>query len=496
MKAGYVGAYGPRVPSIVGPIILIGIGVVALLMLTDRIPASDFWAWYGRWWPLVLIGAGLALLGEWALDLRQKTPVRRGGSFVGIIILLGILGIAAAGWNHIGFPFHSWSENSGDFFNAFGLPERDNDQLVLNSQIPANSMVEIQNPRGDVSVSTNDGTNIEVQAHEVAYAKSDEEAARIFESEKPSVNVTGNAVLVKSNGNSNGRLNLIVTVPKNARVTVNASHGDVTAAGMGAGINVTAGHGDIHLGTLTGSVNVRFSDHKGDFSAHQVDGDVTVNGRCSDVTISEIKGRVTLSGEVFGDVHMENISGPVNVHTSVTDLQVASLPGDLTLNPDDLRVTEAKGQVRVVTHSKDVDLNQIYGDSYAENRDGRISVEPAGSYSVEAKNSKGDVEVSLPPNASGSVDARTRNGEIVSDYGLSVSGDESKKATGRIGSGGSRIVLSAENGDVHIKKGSAFPSAPTTSSAATAAPKASAQPARGARQLKSSKALPAHPQTN
>ena len=73
-----------------------------------------------------------------------------------------------------------------------------------------------------------------------------------------------------------------------------------------------------------------------------------------------------MNGEIFGDVHMENIAGPVHLHTSVTDLELATLPGDLTLNSDDLRVTEAKGQVRVITHAKDVDLSQIYGDTYVD----------------------------------------------------------------------------------------------------------------------------------
>ena len=63
-KASYIGAYGPRVPSVVGPVLLIAIGIVALLVIAGRIGAGDFWAWYGHWWPLLLIVAGLALLGE------------------------------------------------------------------------------------------------------------------------------------------------------------------------------------------------------------------------------------------------------------------------------------------------------------------------------------------------------------------------------------------------------------------------------------------------
>src|ERR1039458_9507227 len=95
MKSSYVGVYGPRVPSVVGPIILIAAGIVAFMVITGHIAGDQFWSWYGRWWPLLLIGAGLALLGEWALDLKRETPVRRGGSFVGIIILLAILGMGA-----------------------------------------------------------------------------------------------------------------------------------------------------------------------------------------------------------------------------------------------------------------------------------------------------------------------------------------------------------------------------------------------------------------
>jgi DUF4097 and DUF4098 domain-containing protein YvlB len=491
-KAGYVGTYGPRVPSVVGPIILIGVGVVALMMLTGHINAGEFWAWYGHWWPLLLIGAGLALLGEWALDMRRETPIRRGGSFVGILILLAIVGIGAAGWSNFWGPFRAQWGNQDESFNFFGLPEHDSDQVVLNSQIPANSAIEIQNPRGDVSITAGDTASIEVQAHEVAYASSDVEAKKVFDSEAPHLTVSGSAVLVKSDSNNSGRLNLTVTVPRTAKVTVNASRGDVTAAGLGAGVSISAPHGDVHLGSITGLVQVHLANDKHDISAHQVEGDISADGHCSDMTLSEIKGRVTMNGEIFGEVHMENVSGPISVHTSVTDLQVDALPGDLTMNSDDLRVTEAKGQVRVKTHSKDVDLNQIYGDSYVENRDGRIAVEPAGPYGVEAKNSKGDVEVTLPPNASATVDGHTRNGDIVTEYGFSVSGEESKTVTGRIGSGGSKIALNAQNGDLRIKKGAAFPAAPPAPGTA-ATPKAPAAP--NAPHLKTPKALPQHPVT-
>jgi hypothetical protein len=88
------------------------------------------------------------------------------------------------------------------------------------------------------------------------------------------------------------------------------------------------------------------------------------------------------------------------------------------------------------------------------------------------------------------VSGRAHNGDIVTDYGLTVSGEEDKTVNGRIGSGTARITLNTDNGDLHIKRGQPFqaePAAPT----APAAPGAPAPP--NARHLKSSQALPQQP---
>jgi DUF4097 and DUF4098 domain-containing protein YvlB len=384
-----------------------------------------------------------------------------------------------------------WGENGDDFFNMFGRPQHDMDQQVLNTQIPSNATIEIQNPRGDVSITAGDSATMLVSAHAVAYADNDAEANKIFASEAAHVTVSGNSVLVKSEGNSSGRLNLTIALPKSARVNVNAGRGNVTAAGLGNGANITAQHGDIHLNTITGSVQVHFSNDKGDFSAHQVEGDITADGRCNDLTLSEVKGKVSLNGDIFGEAHMENLTGPVHLHTSVTELEMGSLPGDMTLNDEDLRVTEAKGQVRVTTKSKNVDLSQIYGDTFVEDRDGNISIAPAGTYSVEAtsKSGKGDIELTVPPNMSASINAFTHNGDILSDYEVNLPEGESKKVALTVGGGAAKINLNTDVGDVRIKKGSAFPTAPSVSSNP---PKAPAPP--NAPHLKAPK-TPAEPVT-
>jgi DUF4097 and DUF4098 domain-containing protein YvlB len=148
----------------------------------------------------------------------------------------------------------------------------------------------------------------------------------------------------------------------------------------------------------------------------------------------------------------------------------------------------------VTTHAKDVDLSEIYGDSTVEDRDGRISVEPAGNFAVDAKNSKGDVELTLPSTASASVSVHTHNGDIMSDFPMPTSDDENKSANFQIGGGQAKIQLTTENGDVRIKRGTGFPAAPPPPSTAEnngiVAPTAPSAP-----HLKTPKPLPPQPVT-
>ena len=478
-----------RVPSVTGPVILISIGIIALLLITGRIDSDTFWNWYGHWWPLLLIGLGLVALAEWAIDLRREgPPTRRFGNYFGLIVLLVILGCFAGGWHHFWGPLRAqFGEDGDNFFNSLGEPEHDLDQAVLDTKIPANAQIQIQNPRGDISISAGDDANISVRAHQVAYASSDAGAKKIFDSQQAHVTVSGNSVLVKVDGNSSGRTNLTLTVPKSASVNVTADHGGVTVAGVGGNVDAQVQHGDLETTAIQGYVHARLSNH-GDFSAHDIQGDVTVEGNGGDLTISDIHGKIDLQGDYTGDTHLERAGQSVHFHSSRTDLELARLPGDLSLNGDSLHATQVVGPVRVVCNrSKDIEMSQVYGDTFIQDRDARVELDMAGSFPVEVKNEKGDVEISLPPGAGQTVDAHTHNGDIVSDFPLQISGDNDKTMTGIIGKGGPKLVLSTEHADLRLRKGDDAPPLSTLSapSSGPAVPKPPTAP--GVPHLKASK---------
>src|SRR6185437_15839028 len=182
-------------------------------------------------------------------------------------------------------------------------------------------------------------------------------------------------VQVYSSGHSNGRVNLTLVIPKSAHVTINSGHGIVDAAGLGAGAVITARHGEVHLNTIQGSVQVHFTSDRGDLSAHQMTGDLTADGRYRDLTLTQVKGGISVSGDLTGTVHMEDLSGPVHLHTPVTDMQFEQLPGDIVV----------------------------------EDRNGNISISPAGPFGIDAKSTSGEgnLDITLPPNASATVNGST-----------------------------------------------------------------------------------------
>src|ERR1700677_1755766 len=99
---------GMRRSSILGPLLLIGLGVLFLLFQTGRVDQPLFWQRYGHWWPLLLLVAGVILLAEWTFDqfrLRDPNQPRYRRSVGGIAVLLLVLFVVAGLIASGGFRF-------------------------------------------------------------------------------------------------------------------------------------------------------------------------------------------------------------------------------------------------------------------------------------------------------------------------------------------------------------------------------------------------------
>ena len=442
-----------RRPSIVRPLVLIAIGVVALLVESGKISGFAFWTWYERWWPLLLIVLGVLSLGEWWLERDQPYGGRRiGGGIIFLIILLAVLGSASHGVAHSN-GWHWFTTQTGDDDLSWHLFGREHDaDVMLDQAMPANPSVRIKNPHGDVTIATSSDGHMHVTSRDVVYTSSDKDADRDLDRLAPKITVAGSDVLLQSSDINGAHADLTVELPDSASLDIEAGHGDVSVQGTKGTVKVTSGRGDVKLDSIAGAVSTHMS--KGDFSAHSIGSTVTVDGRMDDVNLTDIKGNSSLNGDFFGDMHLQALASPLYLHSSRTELSFASVPGDLTLDSGDLNFKNVNGPVRVTTRSKNVEGSAVHGPTHIENSNGDVSViatAPLGD--IEIHNDNGAVDLTLPAKAGFNLDASTTDGELSTDFDLSTNESDGKRtASGSVGGGGSHVTVVANHGDVHIKK--------------------------------------------
>ncbi|CAN5670662.1 hypothetical protein BH10ACI4_BH10ACI4_25390 [soil metagenome] len=459
---------GMRRGSIVGPILVVALGVLFLLVQLGRLSFFRVGMYFGRFWPLLLVAIGVVLLIEWAIDRnsnRDNAAYGRpmiGGGVVFLIILIAIAGIGFQGFNDgrrnffaHGFGMGITPENMDQFFGD----KHESDQS-LDQAFPANAMMNVPNPRGDVTVSgTSPDNQIHISVHKQVYTRSDSDAENRANELTPRLNVpsagsnggTFDVIMPSLEGT---HADLVITLPTSAPVTISANHGDVRASAIAAPLSVTANHGDIEVSAIKGPVKARINNSGSSFSAHSIDGPLTIDGRGRDLTISDIAGPVSIGGDFFGSTHVEHIRGPVRFHSSRTDFQLANLSGEINISSSDISADGAQGPVSLTTRSRNINLERIAGDLHVTNSNGSVdlsSAPPLGNVTVQ--NRHGSVNVTVPEKASFTVQAETSNGDIDNDFSLSSQENNSRRSLGgTVGKGGSLIRINTSEGDIGIKK--------------------------------------------
>ena len=450
----------PRRRSLTGGIFLLFIGVVALLVTTGALPSFAFWDAYGMWWPLLLVLLGVLLLLERLLDrgyYARRYPGgaaywgrrRTGGGLGGLVVLLVLLGV---------FSHHGLGRYIGDDWDwpsswnfSYGGQTYNND-VTLTQAIPADATLTIDNARGDVQIATSDDGMMHVQALQMARVP-ERRKQHAFDTSRPQLSIHGTEADLSVPNQRNVEVRLQIQVPATVQCTVRTSHGDVAVSGLQRALAITDDHGNVTLDNLGSSARL-VMDH-GDIQARSVAGDLAVDGRADDIDLSQISGKTLLHGEFFGDTELDNLQGPVEFHSSHTNLDLARLTGSLSLDADDLRVSGASGGMRLTTRSKDVEADGISGQASITDNNGDIhlqAAQPLGALTLN--DSTGDITLSLPANAAFTLDGVTGSDDTIeSDWGLVQSTESDNKTIhGAIGTGGPQIALRTNHGDLTVRR--------------------------------------------
>jgi DUF4097 and DUF4098 domain-containing protein YvlB len=456
--------------SILGPLVLVAAGVLALLVSIRRLPAERLMTWYSRWWPLAIVAVGLVVLAEWGVDQwiahraaeegRPTPPMRRtlGAGTVFLVILLGLIGVSAQGFREGVNTFTTTTNNfgitSGDLQELFG-EKYQRGQEIDQPFAPGGSLL-INNPHGDVIITGQSGNGqIHITVNKQFYSPSASQAESKAAQLSPQVSQDGSTLSVTLPSLSGGVSDVTISLPDFAQVTANASHGDVHVSGMHGLVKVSATHGDVELNGLGATAVINMGNNNSSLQAHNIAGDLTLKGRADDLSITDVAGQVSLEGEFFGDAHLARLRGPMVFETNRTHFSVARLDGEADISPDsDLSGSDILGPTELRTRSRNISLERVAGAVDVANTNGSVdltSALPFGNVTIDNRN--GAVNLTVPEHAGMTIDADAQGGSIDNDLNLHATSDNNNsQLRGQTGNGGNRVSIHTTHDDINIKQ--------------------------------------------
>lgn len=445
--------------SLVGPLILILIGVLFLLGNMHIVSWPAIGMWFARYWPVILIVIGLVKLGEYYLAQQRgyRAPGLGAGGVLLIIFLclfgFGVTRGSRVNWNAVG------DDMGWDNGNWMWWGESYNYSDQIEQPFPAGSSLQVVSDNGAVTVNAWEQPTIRIVVHKKVVSDSQANGDRLNSQTRPTVTTADKLLIVNANttGGGSGRVqsDLEIFLPRAAAADVSTRRGDVVVRARDGEVKAVTSRGDVTVEDVKGDATL--SARHGSMQARAIAGDVNVNGsNIDDTTISDVSGAVKLSGEFTGTTKLSKIAKGVQFTSSRTDLKFAKLDGDMTMDIGELRVNQLTGPFSVSTRSKDINLDDVAGDVKVENTNGEVNVNasklPLGNIDID--NHRGQVAVTLPATAGFQADLRTRRGEINSDFeGISVNNNHGEATgAGTFGKGGPKISITNDSGGVYLKK--------------------------------------------
>ncbi len=457
---------GLRRTSLLAPLLLLALGVTALLIRAGHPPLATFLSWYGRWWPLLLLFAGLFLLLEWACDfflLTGSTPAvprRLGAGATLLLIALALFGTGT----------HSVRETRNLFGNDVHLglgefeellEEKHESTKTVDAAFPVGTRLSVDNPHGNITVlgSADDG-QMHVVVNKQIYTESDSDASQEEPQLDPQISLSGGTLQLTIPKLVGATADLTITLPSSGAASLNAQHGAVDVSALHAPVTITADHGDVTCKDITGAVNVQMSHNGSSFTASDITGDILVRGHAQDLNLTGVHGQVSLDGEFFGNTHLEHLDGPVAFRTHRSQLTLGKLPGQVDISPEsELTGSRVVGPLSLHTSSRNVSFDRVAGDVSITNSRGSVNVTssaPLGS--IDVQNRDGAVTLTVPEHTGLTLDAATHGGRIDTDLGLDpTSQNGSQTLQGTIRGGGARVTVRTSHLDIDIHQGNVEP---------------------------------------
>jgi DUF4097 and DUF4098 domain-containing protein YvlB len=448
--------------SIVGPLILITIGVLFLMhTIWPEFSVGDI---ISRYWPFLLIAWGLLQLIEVTIRFSRNSPLPTSGVSGGGWFLVAIICLFGLGFYEVHNRPDAWWRRAGidKGVEMFG-DAHDYEVATLTKAAGKTPKIIIENFRGDAKITGADVTEVSVTGHKTIRALDEGEANRADQATRVELVSDGNNIIIRCNqSNAKGRTrvatDLDITVPRGAAIEANGRQGDFQVNSITGNVDIVSESAGVRIQDVDGSVKVdtRSSDI---VRCTNVKGTVDLKGRGTDVELEKIGGQVAILGTYSGTVSMRDLAKPLRLEGMQTDLTVQKVPGQIRMERGTFNGENLEGPIQMTTKSTDVEINGFTDSLQLEVDKGDIDLRPStlplAKMSVRTRS--GNIEIAVPESAKFDLKAATDHGDIENEFGeplKQVSYGNGAKLEGMVGTG-PNLSLVTERGTITVRKASA-----------------------------------------
>jgi len=446
--------------SVIGPLILIGIGGLFLMRnLWPEIPYVDIVA---KFWPYVLIAWGGLRLIEILMWASMSKPIPRNGISGGewmLVFLICIVGGTMYTARHYAtwFPARAWHGVTLDF----GGDNYDYTLASIQKPCAKNCKVVIESFSGSAKVTgSKDATQVAASGRETVRSMQQSDADNANKQTPLELVQQGDQIIVRTNQDrvsdrTQVTAELEITVPLGSSVEAHGRQGDFDIQTINGGVDIASDNAGVRLENIGGDVRIdlRRSDI---IRAIGVKGSVELKGR----------GQVTVNGTYTGQIQLSNLAKPLRYEDTQFTVNCEKLPGQIHMGLGEFSGNNIVGPIHMNGRSRDIQMSDFTQGLDLTLDRGNVELRPGKTISkIEVHTRSGDIELALPENAKLDLKASTDRGEVHNDFGDPLRVEETNRGATIIGgSGGPQVRLETGRGAITVRKASAdeldFPKTP------------------------------------
>jgi len=443
--------------SVIGPLILIGLGILFLFRnLWPDIPLVDM---ISRFWPFLLIAWGGIRLLEIVFWSMTGKPLPRNGVSGGewaLIFVICIVGATmytahnAPSWFPSGRAWRRVVVNMGESYDYTFAP--------IEKPCAKNCRIVIESFRGNAKITGTADSTVKASGQETVRSFQQADADSANKQTPLELIQDGDQIIVRTNQDKvsdrvQPNAELEISVPEGSSIEAHGRYGDFDVQGINGNVNINSDNAGVRLENLGGNVQIdtRASDT---VRAVDVKGNVELKGRGEDLELQNIGGLVTVNAVYVGEIQLHNLAQPVRWEDPSNSGGFEKLPGQLRMSRGEYTGDNIVGPIRLRAHSSDVQLSNFTQSLDLTLDRGDIDLKPGKNPpKMDVHTRSGDIELTLPAGAKFDLRASTAHGDVNNEYGDALHEDTSGHGgTLAGGTGGPQLRLETGRGSITIRK--------------------------------------------